>query len=138
MSGSRVKSIAFNQDAGLLASGSKNRPFQFFVFATSTWDVVATLTGHHEQVESFAFSPDSGLLASGSADSTVKVFATSTWDVVTTLAQHTGGVNGVAFNQGGGLLASCSEDVSLHGKQRDFCLKFVFFSEKIHVSFFIV
>ncbi|CAE8719132.1 unnamed protein product [Polarella glacialis] len=102
-----VRSVAFNPDGGLLASGSADRTVR--VVATSTWTEVTTLTQLSE-LDSVAFNPDGGLLASGSWDKTVKVFATSTWAEVTTLAEHTKGVTSVAFNPDGGLLASGSWD----------------------------
>ncbi|CAE8650163.1 unnamed protein product [Polarella glacialis] len=104
----RVNAVAFNQEAGLLASASAD--YTVKVFASSTWDVVATLTLLDFYVSSVAFNQDGGLLALGSFDRTVKVFATSTWAPVATLTEHTSSVSSVAFSQGGGLLSSGGGD----------------------------
>ncbi|CAE8635652.1 unnamed protein product [Polarella glacialis] len=105
-----VLSVAFNPDGGLLASGSLDHTLK--VFATSSWEEVATLKlwlGDGD-ISSVAFSPDGGLLASASWFYTAEVFATSTWEKVTKLAQHTLSVHSVAFHPDGGLLASGSHD----------------------------
>ncbi len=65
-------SLAFSPDARLVALGQADG--QIFLVDLSTFQVVATLTGHRGAVERLAFSPDGRFLASGGQDGTIRIW----------------------------------------------------------------
>ncbi|MBZ0278851.1 MAG: protein kinase, partial [Anaerolineae bacterium] len=105
-----VRSIAFNPDSTLLASGGRDKTIRLWDTATHQ-AIGEPLRGHTGWVNSLAFSPDGSLLASGSADGTIRL-----WDVATEtaigepLTGHEDAVWSVAFSPDGSLLASGSAD----------------------------
>ena len=108
-----VKALAFSSDGELLASASEGKTAE--ARAIRIWDVparrlIATLTGHGEQVNSVAFSPDGQLLASGGHDGTVRLWPMSDAEEVMTLTGHKDAVTCVAFRPHGQIIASGSWD----------------------------
>jgi WD40 repeat protein len=65
-------SLAFSPDARLVALGQADG--QIFLVDLSTFQVVATLSGHRGAVERLAFSPDGRYLASGGQDGTIRIW----------------------------------------------------------------
>jgi WD40 repeat protein/DNA-binding SARP family transcriptional activator len=65
----------FSPDGGLLATGSEDS--HVYLWNTTTWEVVHTLSGHREGVQDIQFNPQGTLLASASLDETFSV-----WDAV--------------------------------------------------------
>ena len=65
-------SLAFSPDARLVALGQADG--QIFLVDLSTFQVVATLTGHRGAVERLAFSPSGRYLASGGQDGTIRIW----------------------------------------------------------------
>jgi len=75
--------------------------------------LVATLTGHSNDVWSVAFSPDGRTLASGSGDETIKLWDVQRQREIATLTGHSREVYSVAFSPDGRTLASGSPDKTI-------------------------
>jgi WD40 repeat protein len=106
-----VRSVAFSNDGGLLASGFLNGGIQ-------VWDVVSGLQvysqiGHLASVNSVVFSPDNLWLVSGSRDRKIKLWESESGREIQTLSGHTGEVRSVAFSPDGQWLVSGSHDKTI-------------------------
>jgi WD40 repeat protein len=71
--GGEITCMAFSQDGGRVASGSKDRTIRLWDAFNGT--PLACICGHEELVTSVAFAPDGQRIASASVDKTVR-----TWD----------------------------------------------------------
>jgi serine/threonine protein kinase len=103
-----IRSLAYNPDGSLLASGSDDASIS--LWETGTGQQLSSLTGHSGAVRSLAFYPDSSVLASASEDGTIGM-----WDVYGGasfgyLEGHAAAVTGVTFTPDGGWLASSGDD----------------------------
>lgn len=105
---SRVTSLAFSRDGGLIVSGSDDQSVR--VFRTSDGSNVAKMQQDSGFVVGVAFSPDAKIVASASSDQVVRLWKVSDGSLITLLKGHTGAVNSVAFSPDGRLLASGAED----------------------------
>ena len=118
-----ITSLAFNSDGSKLVSGGVGSDttggFPIKIWNTSTLgdatptaSLIATLTGHTENVTSVVFSPDDSKIISGSYDDTIKIWdANDTGNIsvpIATLAGHSDNVNVVTFSPDGTRLASSS------------------------------
>jgi WD40 repeat protein len=108
-----VNSVAYSPAGDILASGSSDTTIK--MWSTTSWDVLATLSGHSGAVRGLAFSPDGCLLASSSDDTTVRVWDVGSYRCIATLEKHTESVTSVCFAPMGWLLVtgSSSGDVIL-------------------------
>ncbi|HDS29066.1 MAG TPA: WD40 repeat domain-containing protein, partial [Candidatus Acetothermia bacterium] len=102
-----VRSVAFNPEGTLLASGSKDSTIK--VWDVESGEVLATLAGHVGMVRSVLFSPDGTLLASAGADGAVRFWDVGSWAELLVLA-HPDEVNSVAFSPDGALLVTACDD----------------------------
>jgi WD40 repeat protein len=80
------------------------------VWSMQTDRLVATLTGHTDQVWGVAFSPDDRWLVTSGADDTARVWDTRDWHTVVILRGHTNIVWNAAFSPDGRYLATASSD----------------------------
>jgi WD40 repeat protein len=107
--GSRVFSVAFSPDGGLLACGCENEDIRL-------WNRVngqcTLLEGHTSWVRSVSFSPDGNFLASGSADRTIRLWKLADQSC-RVLEGHSSWVMSVAFSPDGSTIASGSADGSV-------------------------
>jgi WD40 repeat protein/Flp pilus assembly protein TadD len=80
------------------------------LFDVETWQEIATLSGHTDDVRTVAFSHDNQRLASASADQTIRLWDLGSKRELATYKGHTGGVQSIAFSQDGRQLISASDD----------------------------
>ncbi|WP_051424479.1 WD40 repeat domain-containing protein [Aphanizomenon flos-aquae] len=106
-----VRSLSFNQDGSILASGSFDNTIQ--VWDVKTGKSIRTLESHNKPVNSVSFNRDASLLASGSEDKTIKFWDVKTGRLIRTLEGHNDIVDSVSFNPDGSLLASGSWDKTI-------------------------
>jgi len=104
----RVNSIAFTQDARLMATAS----WKIIISDLSSGEELKTLIGHSvsEYVYSVAFSHNNKLLASASSDRTIKIWDVKSGQELKSLSGHTQSINSVHFNNSDTILASASSD----------------------------
>ena len=101
-----AKSVTFNRDGTLLASGGADTTLK--VWDAATGQETLTLQGHADAVSSVSFSPDGSRLASTSYDNTVKVWDAATGQEVLTLQGHVVPVISASFSPDGKRLATSS------------------------------
>jgi WD40 repeat protein len=86
--------MAYHPDGSLIALAADEN---VVVHRVSDGSVVATLTGHGDEVSALAFDRTGATLASGSLDASVRLWDTSTWTERLVLSTATAGVSAVAF-----------------------------------------
>lgn len=104
-----VYALAFDKEAGLLATASSDKTVK--VWDTTTNTVKYTLSGHQGAVFAVAFSPDGKSLATGSADRTIKIWDVSNGQLLQTLQGHTASVRSLMYSST--YLASGSSDTTI-------------------------
>ena len=104
-----INQIQFSPDSTILAVASS---IGIWVYETDTYQEIALLTEHTDDVKSLAFSPNGKILASGGGwdDKTIYLWDTTTGQFQKTLKGHTGAVTSLAFSPDGKTLASGSLD----------------------------
>ncbi|MGH3770706.1 MAG: TIR domain-containing protein [Pseudonocardiaceae bacterium] len=107
--GSLVRSMAFDGEGGMLATGG-DTDGTVRLWAIPSGQRLRVLDGHSEAVTSVAFHPGGRILASASIDSTVRLWDLTTGGVVSILEGHTHAVLALSFSGDGRVLASNSRD----------------------------
>ncbi|KAJ3206325.1 hypothetical protein HDU82_004559, partial [Entophlyctis luteolus] len=93
-----VRSVAFNHDGSLIASGSYDKTVQ--IWNPLSGALVSQLKGHSDYVNSVAFNHDGALIASGSADKTIRLWNPLSGALVSVLDSYCGGsVKSLAFQE---------------------------------------
>lgn len=103
-----VRTIAFNRDGTLLASGGEDR--QIVVWDTQSGVKKWVFEGHSGPVLKVAFSPDDTFLVSGGNDQKLLIWDLSTGEKIKTLIGHNQDVLALAFYPDGKILVSASSD----------------------------
>jgi WD40 repeat protein len=99
--------VQFSRDGALLA-GVAGTTIQ--LWDVTTWEVVATLSGHKADIWSLAFSPDNRFLASGHKDGAIALWDLAARRPLAFLRGHTQAIYSVAFSPDGKTLASGGAD----------------------------
>ena len=113
-----VKTVAFNHDGSLIASGSNDKTIR--VWNVDTGECILALKGHTNGVTTVAFNPDGTKIVSGSYDKSIKIWNVNTGECILTLKGTVNSyglpdyVNSVAFHPDGTKIASASSDRNYH------------------------
>jgi WD40 repeat protein len=98
--GDSIFSVAWNEEAGLIASGSFDCTIK--IWERISGELLKTLEGHSKGVTAVAWSPDQTKLqiVSGSMDKTLKVWDVRTGELLNTLRSegHHGGIRSVVWD----------------------------------------
>ena len=114
-----VRSLAFNPNGTMLATGSRDRNIQLWDVAAR--QLIATLRADKNPVNSVAFSPDGNTLASASGhgdwgtDGVVQLWDIAARQLIATLTGDRSSANSVAFSPAGRTLASGHGDWDTEG-----------------------
>ena len=105
-----VQSVAFNNNASILASGSKDKTI--ILWDVATGEQIHVLNGHTDIVNSLTFSKDGGTLVSsgGWSDKTIRLWDVSSGEQKKILKGHTYEVKDILFVPDGSTLISSSSD----------------------------
>ncbi|RKU07490.1 hypothetical protein C6502_17080 [Candidatus Poribacteria bacterium] len=101
----RDRGIAFSPDGSRLAVATS---MGVWLYDTETFDELALLTGHKEEVTVVAFSPDGTKLASGSGfhfPGTLKLWEVKTGQNINTFQVKRGSTDSISFSPDGKILA---------------------------------
>jgi WD40 repeat protein len=99
--------VQFSRDGALLAGVAGTT---IKLWDVTTWEVVATLSGHKAEPWSLAFSPDNRFLASGHKDGAIGLWDLAAKRPLAFLRGHTQAIYSVAFSPDGKTLASGGAD----------------------------
>lgn len=118
-----VRSIAWNNDGSLLASGGDDQTLRLWEIGTGTCR--QTLHGHTAWVRSVVFHPHKPLLASGGEDQHIMVWDSTTGERLSVFHGHQGRIRSLAFSPDGAWLASAGEDhqIALWDLEKQTCVR---------------
>jgi len=103
-----VETLAFNQDASLLAIACDDKTALLWNIKNKS--VYKKLTGHKGDANTITFSPDGTRVATGSRDNTVILWDVASGNLITTLYGHSNNVQTVAYSPDGKHLATGGAD----------------------------
>ena len=106
--GDYIWDIDISHDGAKLITASADNTAR--IWDTSTWELIAELTGHTGELGSARFSPDGRYIVTGSDDETIKLWNAKTYQLMDTFRGHTMGVWRAIFSPDGSLIASSSYD----------------------------
>ncbi len=112
-----VRSVAFSPDGSLIAAAGMDnrrnpvhRDHCIKIWNSSTYQEIATLSGHERFIDDIFFSPDSQRIASASNDMTVRVWDVAKAKQICLFNGHDKLVKSVAFSPDGKAVASGGDD----------------------------
>lgn len=103
----KVRTLAFNPQGNLLASGGQDGNLRLWDVATGKCRQVFP---GQRQINCLGFSDDNSLLASGSDDATIGVWQINTGICLHNLAGHSQRIHALCFSSNNQILASSSDD----------------------------
>jgi WD40 repeat protein/serine/threonine protein kinase len=106
--GHTVNAVAFAPDGLSLLTAGADKTIK--LWHVQTGQLLATFSGHTEQVTTVAFAPDGQSFASGGNDKTVRIWDMGTKKERAQMKDHKGNVVAVACAANGKSLASASQD----------------------------
>ncbi len=98
--------VDWSPDGKHFASGGNDRSVRIWQAASGT--LVATLTGHSDQVNALAWNGDGSQIATGGRDKTIRIWDATTAESLATLGGHEFYVSSVAWSPDGTRLASAA------------------------------
>ncbi|MBF2047921.1 MAG: NACHT domain-containing protein [Elainella sp. C42_A2020_010] len=107
-----ILSVAFSSDGRFLASADSNGKVS--IWDTTTFQLLAKLSGHTSCVLSVAWKPGTTILASGSDDGTIRIWDIQTEQCLRILEGNSGCVFSVAWHPQKSILASGCSNGYIH------------------------
>ncbi|KAK3825972.1 MAG: WD40-repeat-containing domain protein [Benniella sp.] len=108
---SRVGSIAYSPQGGLLVSGSGDCIMRLWDVETGECRQISKV--HTEDIVIVVYSPQGNQVASASMDESVRIWDMRAGECLHTLASHTGGVTSVVYSSSGDHIVSGSKDATV-------------------------
>jgi WD40 repeat protein len=111
--GDSIFSVAWNEEAGLIASGSFDCTVK--IWERVSGELLKTFEGHSKGVTAVAWSPDqtNPQVVSGSMDKTLKIWDVRTGELLNTLEGHSGGIRSVMWDPDRNRIVSGSWDEAI-------------------------
>lgn len=103
-----VFSAVFSPDNSAIATASLDDTAK--VWSTATGELIATLTGHTEEVASATFSPDGTRIVTASGDASARIWDAANGTLLTTLIGQVGLIRSAAYSPDGTKIVTVGDD----------------------------